>query len=760
MRKHLFQLSFFLVFVAAFCNGQPTQWTSRGVGGGGALFAPSINRADDNEFYVGCDMTELFHTTDFGNTYAPLPFYRIQGGHYSTVRFTNDTNLRYAIDHTSSLENENPWPVKSTDGGQTWSVPSGNPDDSELTYSIWVDFNTPSRVIISYYGSIHISQNGGNSFTNIHNALDNGAGVIVGGVFFDGNNIYIGTNDGLLVSTNGGTSFSTASVGGIPANERILSFAGAKQGGTTRFFCLTADVGDVYVGLMPYDYWELMQNVYSLDYGAANWTQRMNGLDADEDFLLFVGMAENDINTCYIGGSNTSGELNVVKTTNGGSSWSHVFGASGNSNVATGWCGEGGDRTWGYAEVVFGLAVAPNNANKVIITDFGFVHKTSNGGTSWQQAYVNPADQNPAGSNTPTGEPYHGIGLENTTSWQLFWVSETNLWACFSDIRGIRSTDGGEAWSFDYTGHTDNSSYRVVKNIGNSTLYMATASVHDLYQSTRLADAILDASGNTGAVKYSTNGGETWQVLHDFSDIVAWVATDPNNANRLYASVVNSGSNGGVWVSNNINNGSSSTWTKLPNPPRTEGHPFNLVVLNDGKLVATYSGHRDPNFTASSGVFLYDPATNTWADRSHTGMFYWTKDVVIDPHDATQNTWYACVFSGWGGAPNGLGGLYKTTNRGQAWTRIWDSDRVGSCTISPSNPDEMYVSTEIEGLWYCDNLTSASPDFSVLTSYPFRQPERIFYNPYNENEIWVTSFGNGLRVGSSDCTFQSGYCGR
>ena len=44
------------------------------------------------------------------------------------------------------------------------------------------------------------------------------------------------------------------------------------------------------------------------------------------------------------------------------------------------------------------------------------------------------------------------------------------------------------------------------------------------------------------------------------------------------------------------------------------------------------------------------------------------EDIVIDPHDATRSTWYACVFSGWGGVaggpPNGLGGLYRTTNRG------------------------------------------------------------------------------------------------
>src|SRR4030095_5768372 len=35
------------------------------------------------------------------------------------------------------------------------------------------------------------------------------------------------------------------------------------------------------------------------------------------------------------------------------------------------------------------------------------------------------------------------------------------------------------------------------------------------------------------------------------------------------------------------------------------------------------------------------------------------------------------------------------------------------------------------------------------TSYPFRQPERVFFNPNNSGEVWVTSFGNGIRIGSS-----------
>jgi hypothetical protein len=176
----------------------------------------------------------------------------------------------------------------------------------------------------------------------------------------------------------------------------------------------------------------------------------------------------------------------------------------------------------------------------------------------------------------------------------------------------------------------------------------------------------------------------------------------------MYASVIHSTA-GGIFVSSNIQNGAASTWTKLANPPRTEGHPFNIHVLNDGTLVCTYSGRRNSagSFTASSGVFVSTNGGSSWVDRSDTGMRYWTKDVVIDPHDSSQNTWYAAVFSGWGGPPNGLGGLYKTTNRGVSWTKINSLDRVTSCTISPTKANEIYLTTETEGLWYSSNLNSA-----------------------------------------------------
>jgi len=216
----------------------------------------------------------------------------------------------------------------------------------------------------------------------------------------------------------------------------------------------------------------------------------------------------------------------------------------------------------------------------------------------------------------------------------------------------------------------------------------------------------------------------------------------------MYASVVHS-TLGGVFVTNDLQDGAASQWTRLPAPPRTEGHPASLVVLNDGSLLCSYSGRRTAQgFTQSSGVFLYAPASGTWQDLSDPGMLYWTKDVVVDAQDTAQRRWYAGVFSGWGGPPNGLGGLYRTTNRGASWTRISALDRVTSITINPRNAAEAWVTTETEGLWHTTTLDRTSPDFAVDPAYPFRQPERVFYNPYIPGEVWVTSFGGGLMTGS------------
>jgi Viral BACON domain/Putative binding domain, N-terminal len=723
---------------------QPAGWASRGPGGGGALFAPSFSPHNPNEIYLACDMSEVFHSTDLGASWETVDFRQIQGNRQSLVRFTNDPAIMYTLDYSFDQTT----PTKSTDGGATWQPIATEPTDGGA-YSLFADPNNANNLLVSDYTNLYFSSNGGASFSS---KFADSNGCYVAGAFFDGANMYVGTSSGLLVSTNGGSTFALSSAGGIPSTQAMVSMAGAKQGSTVRLFAVTADPADVFPGLNVEGSYASYLGIYTIDSGQASWTQRTTGIAAS-DHPMFVAMSLNDISTAYVAGQNDGEYPIIYKTTNGGASWQAVFLATNNQNVATGWSGYRGDRDWSYGAGALGFAVSPTDSNRVAYTDLGFAHATTDGGASWRQMYVNPSDQNPAGAQTPKNRSYRGVGLEDTSCWWLTWADASTIFASYSDIRGTRSTDAGASWSFNFTGQPYNSTYQSVKHPVTGTIYVGTSSAHDIYQSTYLTDARLNTA--TGSILYSTDKGLNWATLHDFANPVICLAIDPNNTNRMYASVIDSVT-GGIYVSNNIQNGAASTWTKLASPPRTEGHPFNIHVLNDGTLVCTYSGRRNSSgaFTASSGVFVSTDGGANWTDRSDAGMRYWTKDLVINPHDATQSTWYVDVYSGWGGPPNGLGGLYKTTNRGQSWTRINNLDRVGSCTINPGDPNEMYLTTEVNGLWHTNNLTAAMPTFTAVTTYPFRQPERVFYNPYNPGEVWVTSFGGGIRVGvAAPCSY-------
>ena len=727
-----------LIFGNFIVSAQPLQFENRGIGGGGALFSPAISPHDADNLYMSCDMTELFVSNNGGQSWGFFASADLTAFQNSEVQFTSDPDRLYVL--ALQFREEFTFPVRSNDGGQSWS-PVVDPTGGEALY-LYANPNETDQLFVSTWGQLWFSDDGGTSWTLSY--TDPEDNLHIAGVFWNGTTVYIGTNSGMLISVNGGQTAMLDSNPGLPANTGFATFTGAKTGNTLTLYGIGLHQADLYPTVQAWEY-SGYQNIFRRQMGTnpTNWEPVGTGIPGSVG-LFQVASAGNNPEIVYVAGTNDSNSYPVVyKSTNSGDDWEAVFQTQNNQNITTGWSGYQGDEDWYYGEYALGLAVSFSDPDQVLLTDLGFAHRSTDGGQSWKQAYVNQGDENSAGAATPKKQLYQGNGLENTSAWWMHWTSPDQVFSAFTDIGGMASPDAGLNWTFDKVDRNLNSTYQFVESAGG-TLYAATSSVHDLYQSTYLTDASIN--GGSGKILFSENQGTSWQTLKDFGYPVVSVAMDPNDADIMYAAVVHS-SQGGIYKTENLLAGAASNWIKLPNPPRTEGHPLSLWVLNDSSISCSFAGRRTSNFTASSGVFYSSDGGQTWEDRSHPDMFYWTKDLVIDPNDPSQNIWYAAVFSGWGGAANNKGGLFRSGDRGQNWEKILNSFRVESIGIQPGQPNIAYVSTEDEGLLFTNNLNTNQPDFTQFSAYRFLHPLRIFFNPFNSDEIWVTSFGNGMSIG-------------
>ncbi len=722
-------------------GGGDWAWESRGVGGGGAFLSAAINPHDPNDLSIATDMGMVFRSLDFGRSWVGLHHSTIRGTDRSTHRFTADPEVIYAIDWRGW---QGSMPVRSLDGGREWAPLLADPTDDE---AMWIDPDPDSteRLLAGDWASVHLTVDGGATYREIHRARIQEEGVHVAGIVWDDERIIIGLREQLLVSTDGGDTFAPVPHEGLPDGEVVGCLAGARDGDTLRLWAVTRAPESTWPGVgsdQVFGY----RGLWTADWGHGPWVRSSRGID-DEFLGYTVTAARHDIDRVYIAGADTETQMPAVyRSVDGGRTWTSTFLTDGNDNIATGWTGSRGDIDFWWSLAPLTFAVSPSDPRYLIMGDLGFVHVSADGGDTWQQAYVHVDDQTPAGRHTPRRRTYRSVGLENTSSWWLHGASPTEIFAAFSDIRGIRSDDGGERWSVGFhAGLSLNSTYHVVEHEQAGVLYAATSSVHDAYQSTFLTDEVLDPA--MGQVLMSTDLGATWTPMTEMGHPVVWLALDPDAPDRMYASVIDT-ERGGIWVTNDLSAGVEAHWRRLPPPERTEGHPYNVRLLSDGTLVTSWSGRRDDaeQFTTSSGIFVSVDGGESWEDRSHPDMHRWTKDVVIDPHDRSESTWYVGVFSHWGAPPNEVGGLFRTRDRGETWMRISDLYRVESITIDPTYPNVAFVSTETRGLWQTSDLTAEAPRFTEVESYPFEHPMRVFFNPDDPDEIWSTSFGGGLRV--------------
>ncbi len=283
---HLFLVALSIcLFNFTLLNGQPLSFESKGISGGGATTQPSISPFNDSEYYVTSDMSPILHSTDAGVSFETLPYHELTGaGQHTRVEFTSDPNVLYSFGYTGYPK---PYePLKSIDGGKNWNVLPGDPTNGKVL-QLFADPTSTERVMLCNYRNIFLSLDGGVTFTNIYSKETN---VFIGGVFWDGDDIYIAVNGSyknqntgskekeaaLLVSNDGGQSFSKELVNGdFTTGQYFKHMEGVKNDGVVTLYAVSHNQS--WGGILFTNYWGPTRKVLRLKYGSGNTWESISG---------------------------------------------------------------------------------------------------------------------------------------------------------------------------------------------------------------------------------------------------------------------------------------------------------------------------------------------------------------------------------------------------------------------------------------------------------------------------------------------------
>jgi hypothetical protein len=356
------------------------QFTPSGVSGGGRLLSATINPQNPSQLFVGCDMSGLYRTENKGVTWSLIPSSNPSSTSYPTSTFSAASRTKvqvagasgerlYAIRSFGRGTNRTR-PAFSSDGGTTWTLiaePSP-PAANDQYYSLAADPGSTSpltqRMVVDNWKKLWFTDNGGTSWTLIRDLdAENPTGassIRLAGAFWNSstpNTIYVGTNVGVFVSNNGGTTWSldTAHLD-LPAGAQIVEFCGGKDptNGVPTLFAICVDSSkEVYGWTFNIQIDEEYDNylgLYTVPLnGSTSWVQRPGPAPDYKPFVrIDVPAGDSTKPWAVINRADIPG---IYKSTDGGGSWTRAFyttetNGSSNQSSTTGYQGDGGILSW------------------------------------------------------------------------------------------------------------------------------------------------------------------------------------------------------------------------------------------------------------------------------------------------------------------------------------------------------------------------------------------------------------------------------
>jgi photosystem II stability/assembly factor-like uncharacterized protein len=515
---------------------------------------------------------------------------------------------------------------KSTDGGSSWTQLSGfRLDDSALVLA--VNPQNQEMVYAGGFQGLYKSIDGGASWTTAMSGLP--APLRIETLSIDPLNpdtVYAGGRGQLFKSTDAGSSWNLASLGlpptpaAPPFPHQVLSLAISPRNPKTLYALLRNNTtADV-------------QLVTSLD-GGASWSTA-NGATLPAYDLNTLTPDPQDPDTLYLGSDN-----GVLQSTDGGAHWKAV-----NSGL----------RATGVASIL----IDPQNSgtlwavNATIRRSHGTgLFKSTDNGKTWF----------PSDSGLPVF--VHSLTAPAHDTRELYILGSHN-----GGGTGLfRSEDAGATWAEIWAdSRVSTSIYPLAIDPQDSTIMYAGLST---------------CTGNCNSrIAKSTNAGYSWadsQISLKGTGCCSSVLTlivDPQNRNTLYAGTGDDNETGsGLWKSMD----GAVSWVNLG------GGDIYAMAIDPRNSSTIYAAWNCCIYKSTDGGM-------TWAERRH-GL---PACCMFGPLEMDPQTPDKLYLAGYNAADN-RDEVFMTNDGGANWTLLSGglTGRVYSLTIDPRNPRTLYAGT-------------------------------------------------------------------
>lgn len=332
---------------------------------------------------------------------------------------------------------------------------------------------------------------------------------------------------------------------------------------------------------------------------------------------------------------------------------------------------------------------------------------------------------------------YWGISSGRATS---VAVDPTNPEIAYLGTAGggvWKTTDGGKNWN-------PVSDQEVSLAIGSLAIDPSNPLI--IYAGTGEQDFSVDSYYGAGILK-STDGGQTWANIQTSfgypSGGIGAIAIQPGHTNVLLAAAAGSG------VQRSTDSG--MTWT-----PVLTGSDATAVVFDPSNGSIAYAGLGAIFGSSKNALYKSTDGGVTWTLLGG-GLPPVIGRVGLAHDPATTGVVYAAIADSLSAGPGqtGISGIYKTTNGGTTWSRIYNpANGIGSCcswyenpvAVDPSNPSVIItggfgVTRSLDGGATWTDITVGSSGVGVHPdqhSFAFSADGSVLYAA-NDGGAWSTN---------------------